>query len=188
MNKDKSRYLTLLLRHKPEQEDLTLDANGYCDVDDLIYKLDISKLDLDDIVETNNKKRFEFNEDKTKIRATQGHSVEVDLNLKQILPPLILYHGTTIDNHKSIKKSGLKSMKRHHVHLTWDYMTAFDVALRYAKYKNKVIIYAIAAQEMNDDGFKFYKTSNNVFLVENVPYKYLSKSNILNDELKKAND
>ena len=140
MKKNQSRYLSLLLRHKPEQEDLTLDSNGYTDVDILISKLDITKEELGEMIETNNKKRFEYNEDETMIRATQGHSVEVDLDLKRILPPPILFHGTTIDNNISIMKKGLKSMQRHHVHLTWDYMTAFDVGLRYAKYKNKVII------------------------------------------------
>lgn len=176
MKKNQSRYLSLLLRHKPEQEGLTLDSNGYTDVDILISKLDITKEELDEMIETNNKKRFEYNDDETMIRATQGHSVEVDLDLKQILPPPVLFHGTTIDNDRSIMKSGLKPMKRHDVHLTWSYMTAVDVALRYAKYRNKIIIYSIDALEMNKDGFKFYRTSNNVFLVENVPVKYLTEA------------
>ena len=102
MKKNQSRYLSLILRHKPEQEDLTLDSNGYCDIDDLIYKLDISKLDLDEIVETNNKKRFEYNGDETMIRATQGHSVDVDL---------IARYLTTIKTNSNIVLKQLKAFK-----------------------------------------------------------------------------
>ena len=172
-----SKYLSLLLRHKPEKENLIIDEYGYTDVAFLLTKLNITKEELNNIVENNNKKRFEYNEDGTKIRATQGHSIKVKLDLNPILPPPKLFHGTTIDNLKSIKKFGLKSMNRNYVHLTWDYMTAFDVGLRYAKYKNKVIIFSIDAEKMNNDGFIFYKTSNNVYLTEIVPFKYMKIEN-----------
>ena len=172
--KEKSRYLSYILRHNPTQENLTMDDNGYVSVKVLTKNLEITKDDLDWIVENNNKKRFAYNDDETRIRASQGHSVNVDLGLKVILPPPVLYHGTTIDNKKSIEKDGIKKMNRHHVHLTWDYMTAYDVGLRYAKYNNKVLIYSIDSEKMNKNGCQFFKTENNVFLVHHVPAKYLT--------------
>lgn len=170
--KDRSRYLSLLLRHQPEKENLVLDKNGYVEVDDLLNKLNLTYEELEWIVQNNDKKRFSFNEDNTKIKANQGHSVEVKLEAKKVAPPNILYHGTSIANKDAILDSGLKRMSRHHVHLTNDKNTAYNVGLRYAKYQNKVWMIAIDAKKMYNDGYEFFVTENNVFLTDHVPSKY----------------
>jgi putative RNA 2'-phosphotransferase len=170
--KDTGRYMSLLLRHKPERENLTLDEQGYVLVDELLEKLDITIDDLDWIVENNDKKRFVFNSDKTMIRAAQGHSISVDLKMKQILPPDILYHGTSITNGSEISKNGLLKMNRNHVHLTDNRNTAYSVGMRYAKYQNKIWIIEIDAKAMNADGYKFYRSENGVYLTDHVPSKY----------------
>jgi len=173
--KDKSRYLSLLLRHQPEKENLVLDKNGYTDVKILLTKIGLTLKDLIWIVDNNDKKRFAFNDDKSKIKATQGHSVEVKLEAKKIKPPDILYHGTTLDNKEKILKSGLSKMQRHHVHLTDNEDTAFNVGIRYAKYNNKVWLISIDAKGMNEDGHDFFITENGVYLTDHVPNRYFIK-------------
>lgn len=168
----KGRYLTMLLRHSPEKENLSLDTYGYCDVKSVCGALELTIDELNIIVETNNKKRFEFNDNKTKIKASQGHSIDIKFELEPITPPNILYHGTTYKNSENINKTGLNKMKRHHVHLTNDYDTAFNVGLRYAKEKDNVWVIKIDSKKMNDDGFVFYKTNNDVYLIDYVPQKY----------------
>lgn len=180
--KNKSRYISLLLRHHPEKENLILDKNGYVSVSDLIRKLNISLEELDWIVENNDKKRFSYNQDKSMIKANQGHSIEVDLKLRRIVPPNILYHGTSTFNAENIFKSGLMKMSRHHVHLTNDYHTAHVVGLRYAKHQGNLWIIAVDAKEMNEDGFEFFKSENGVFFVDHVPSKYF-----IEDETKYLN-
>ena len=103
------KFLSLILRHKPETVRITLDKNGWVDVNELIEKIKLSGRYIDmeileRIVRENNKKRYTFNENKTKIRASQGHSIEVELNLKEMTPPKILYHGTATRFLESIKK------------------------------------------------------------------------------------
>ena len=166
--KNIGRYMSLLLRHKPEKENLNLDPQGYVLVDELIKKLKITEDDLHWIVDNNDKKRFSFNSDETMIRAAQGHSVGVDLKMKRILPPDILYHGTSITNGDKISKLGLKKMSRNHVHLTDDRQTAYTVGMRYAKYQNKIWMIEIDAQQMNADGHEFFKSENGVYLTEEV--------------------
>lgn len=170
--KNIGRYMSLLLRHKPEKENLTLDEQGYVLVDELIEKLGITISDLKWIVDNNNKKRFTFNSDETMIRAAQGHSIDVDLKMKQVLPPDVLYHGTSITNGAEINKSGLIKMNRNHVHLSDERQTAYDVGMRYAKYRNKIWIIGIDAKAMNRDGFKFFKSENGVYLTDHVPPEY----------------
>jgi putative RNA 2'-phosphotransferase len=170
--KDIGRYMSLLLRHKPEKEHLNIDSQGYVLVDELIEKLKITKDDLNWIIDNNDKKRFVYNSDKTMIRAAQGHSISVDLKMKRILPPDVLYHGTSIVNAVEISKGGLKKMGRNHVHLTDDKSTAYSVGMRYAKYKNKIWMITIDANHMNEDGFEFFKSENSVYLTEEVPSKY----------------
>lgn len=170
--KDIGRYMSLLLRHKPEKENLTLDEQGYVLVDELLEKLDITKSDLKWIVDNNNKKRFTFNSDETMIRAAQGHSIKVDLKMKRVLPPDILYHGTSISNASDITKKGLIKMNRNHVHLTDERSTAYNVGMRYAKYQNKIWIIEIDAKRMNTDGYEFYRSENGVYLTDHVPPKY----------------
>ncbi len=170
--KNIGRYMSLLLRHKPEKENLNIDSQGYVLVDELIEKLKITKEDINWIIDNNDKKRFTFNSDETMIRAAQGHSIDVDLKMKRILPPDILYHGTSIVNGENISKNGLIKMNRNHVHLTDNNKTAYDVGMRYAKYQNKLWIIEIDAKQMNKDGYEFFKSENGIYLTEEVPSKY----------------
>ena len=167
-----NKYLSLLLRHKPEKENLEMDSYGYVKVKELCGALKISRKELDDIVESDNKNRFSYSKDGKKIRANQGHSFPVDLELMEIHPPNVLFHGTSYDNKKSITDNGITKQKRTHVHLSMDVNTACDVGLRYAKKREKLWLIAIDAKHMFDDGYKFYLSKNNVFLTDNVPSKY----------------
>ena len=125
---------------------------------------------LESIVSNDNKNRFSFNEDKTKIMANQGHSIKVDLGLTPITPPEILYHGTAEKYIPFIKESGLKKMSRHHVHLSEDLETAEQVVSR--RETNSVIL-KIRASKMHKGGFVFYKSNNGVWLTDRVPSKYI---------------
>jgi putative RNA 2'-phosphotransferase len=169
-----SKLLSYLLRHKPEEFDVTLDENGWADVADLLAKLQAKgenvTIDiLQHIVDTSNKKRFSFNEDGTKIRASQGHSVEVDLGYSQQQPPELLYHGTVHAFIDSIKKHGLVKQKRHHVHLSADERTAVIVAQR----RGKPVILKIKAGEMSAAGYPFYLSDNGVWLTDTVPSAFI---------------
>ena len=166
----KSRKLSYLLRHDPE--DLKIDKNGYVLVTDLLKKLNISLQDLEEIVSDNDKKRFAFNKLKNMLRASQGHSIKVDVELKTERPPRFLYHGTTYESYEKIMKSGLDKMRRLHVHLTDKKDVAYTVGKRYSKYKEPVIL-EIDSAAMYTDGYKFYKSENGVWLTDNVPSKYI---------------
>jgi len=168
------KYISLLLRHQPEKENLDIDENGYVPINQLLERLDITKEDLDWIVENNNKKRYSYNEDQTLIRANQGHSISVSLNLEVVNPPFKLYHGTSIENKSSILKNGLLKMNRQYVHLSEDIETAKKVGLRHAKIEKNLIIFEIKAKLMSFERYKIYRSVNNVFLTEIVPAKYLS--------------
>jgi putative RNA 2'-phosphotransferase len=172
--KNISKFLSLVLRHAPETIHLQLDENGWADVDELINKCieHNTKLDYEvllEVVETNDKKRFSFNEENTKIRANQGHSIHIDLELKEQKPTNVLYHGTVAKFIESIKKEGLQKMSRHHVHLSKDTETAIKVGSR----RGKPIILAVNAPKMVADGFKFYLSENGVWLTDHVPAKYI---------------
>lgn len=171
MNNNKSKYISLLLRHKPENANLTLDDEGWCDVSQLCTNIDITFEELEEIVDTNNKKRFAFNADKTKIRASQGHSLEVDLKMPAIQPPRILYHGAKLKDMPSIHKTGLQKMNRQHVHLTDDIDTAKNVANRRP---GESVILKINSGLMYFNGDKFFKSENGVWLTDNVPIKYIN--------------
>jgi putative RNA 2'-phosphotransferase len=121
--KHTSKFMSLVLRHKPEEIGLQLDENGWADVQELITKMNAkgiaaSTAMIDAVVETNDKKRFAYNEDRSKIRASQGHSIEVDLGLTPVKPPAVLYHGTTGKYMESILQTGLQKQHRQHVHLS----------------------------------------------------------------------
>ncbi|HEX7870025.1 MAG TPA: RNA 2'-phosphotransferase, partial [Chryseobacterium sp.] len=152
--KKTSKFLSYVLRHHPELIGLNLDENGWANVDELITK---SKRDsyqgftfeeLNEVVETNDKKRFIFNEDKTKIRANQGHSIDIDLALRPQRPPEFLYHGTAQNNVVSILEKGIEKRSRQHVHLSQDKETATKVGMRHGK----PIILIIKTQKMHEDG------------------------------------
>ena len=172
--KSTSKFLSLVLRHKPEEIGLQLDENGWANVDELIEKVNANcnKLDinlLNEIVETNDKKRFAFNDERTKIRASQGHSIEIDLALQPIIPPDMLYHGTATRFVESILKEGLTKQQRQYVHLSEKLETATAVGARHGK----PTILIVDAKQMHEDGFLFYKSENNVWLTDNVGVKYI---------------
>lgn len=169
-----SKMLSLVLRHKPETIGIKLDSNGWTDVDSLIMRMNAKgfKLDFETlcyVVDNNNKKRFAFNNDKTKIRASQGHSVNVDLGYTPQVPPPVLYHGTGVQFLDAILKDGLLKMNRHHVHLSADVATAQNVGQR----KGKPVILIVDASEMHQQGFEFFISENNVWLTERVPAEYI---------------
>lgn len=172
--KTTSKFLSLILRHKPEIIGLTLDENGWACTEDLLTKINASSrsLSLDELkelVDTNDKKRFAFSEDFSRIRASQGHSVDIDLNLKQQTPPDTLYHGTAEKNIQSIKQQGLLKGSRNHVHLSCDRDTARKVGLRYGK----PVILTIDAKSMHEQGCRFFQSENGVWLTDYVLQEYI---------------
>ena len=173
-----SKFLSLVLRHKPEVIGLILDENGWAKVEDLIQKAnsnhtELSIETLEHVVESNNKRRFSFNEDKTKIRANQGHSIKVDLALSPQIPPETLYHGTGEKYVSSIEETGLIKKSRNHVHLSFDKATAFQVGQRHGK----PVIFEIDSATMSKEGFDFFISENGVWLTESVPTRFLKKIN-----------
>lgn len=172
-----SKLLSLVLRHSPEKIGITLDENGYTDVKILIdtinrnidknFNFEVLKY----IVKFNDKKRFSFSEDFTKIRASQGHSIKIiNLKMDEIKPIDILFHGTSLDFIKSIYETGyISKMNRNHVHLSIDAETAIKVGKRHGIPK----VLVINSKEMFKDGYKFYLSENNVYLTDNVPIKYI---------------
>lgn len=174
--KSVSKFLSLVLRHSPETIGLQLDENGWADVEELIIKCnnrgsqnDMTVELLDYVVENNDKKRFTYNEDKTKIRASQGHSISVELNLEETAPSEFLYHGTVGKFMESIRKEGLKKMSRQHVHLSKDKETATKVGSR----RGVPQILTVRSGAMHRDGYTFYLSENNVWLTDEVPPKYI---------------
>ena len=168
-----SRILITSLRHKPEILNLSIDKMGWASVKDVLKSLDISSKDLDEIVSSNDKKRFEYNENKTKIRASQGHSIknlEVYKEWSPYKPTSPLYHGTSRSAASIILKSELKPQSRTHVHLSKDLETAYKVGLRH---DSNVVMLEIDAVQMYKDGFQFLESKNGVVLIKNVPSKYL---------------
>lgn len=173
-DKTTSKFLSLILRHKPEAIGLTLDENGWASTNELLFKLhahghSLTLEDLKAIVGSNGKKRFAFSEDFSRIRASQGHSIEIDLNLQQQTPPHILYHGTAKKNMASIKQQGLIKGSRHHVHLSADAETAEKVGMRYGK----PVVLTINAKEMHEHGIAFFQSQNGVWLTEQVLPQYI---------------
>ncbi len=169
-----SKFLSLVLRHQPETIGITLDENGWTDVSMLLTKMAtkghrISVDQLRFIVETNNKKRFAFNADESQIRASQGHSVEVDLGYIEKQPPQFLYHGTATRFLDLILADGLKKMNRHHVHLSSDEQTARSVGSRHGK----PVVLIVKAEEMAANSHVFYQSENGVWLTDHVPAVYL---------------
>lgn len=168
-----SKYVSYILRHNPDEIGVQLDEQGWTNVQLFIEKsqskYNFNLDDLKQVVRNNNKKRFEFSEDEKKIRAQQGHSVEVDLKLPNVEPPKELYHGTATRFLESIKKEGLKPMSRHDVHLSFNKTTAEKVGERHGK----VIVLIIDTEKMYQEGFNFQCTANNVWLTQSVPTKYI---------------
>lgn len=171
-----SVFISLILRHKPETIGIQLDEHGWANVDELIEGINNSgrKIDmeiLEEIVRTDNKQRYSFNEDKTLIRANQGHSIPVDVELKEQQPPQILYHGTASRFLNSIMQDGLKPMSRLYVHLSSDMETAMKVGKRHGE----PVVLKINSEEMCNDGIKFYLSENGVWLTKSVDMKYITR-------------
>lgn len=169
-----SRFLSLILRHKPEEIGLSLDENGWAEVDELIVLVNehgrrLTRDLLQVVVEANDKKRFVFNGDGTKIRANQGHSVEVDLALPPRQPPERLFHGTATRFVGSIRSQGLVPGSRQHVHLSLDSTTAIKVGQRHGK----PAVLEIDAGGMHRTGHVFYCSENGVWLTERVPVEFI---------------
>jgi len=171
-----SKFLSKYLRHEPEELGLTLAPGGWVQVDDLLAacgrrNFTVSRAELEDVVARNNKQRFAFDETGTRIRANQGHSVEVDLELAPTVPPPVLYHGTAVTNLAAIRQSGIQKMSRHHVHLSPDTETAHKVGSRHGR----PVILKVDAAAMHAAGHSFYCSANGVWLTDHVPPQYLSE-------------
>lgn len=173
-----SKFLSYVLRHKPEEVGISLDSNGWVSVDELLSKAaltgrSISREQLERIVANNDKKRFAFSEDGIRIRASQGHSIDVELGYSPAIPPEVLYHGTADRFLDSIKNSGLQKQSRQHVHLSATTETASAVGRRHGR----LVVLTVRAAEMHRDGIEFYLSANNVWLTEAVPCKYIEFPN-----------
>ena len=170
-----SRFISLILRHKPEAIGITLDEHGWASTEALIRGISqrqpFSMAMLEEIVASDGKQRYAFNEDKTKIRANQGHSVAVDVELKTAVPPKLLYHGTGEKYVSSIEARGLIPKSRLYVHLSADIQTAENVGARHGK----PVVYRVDTEAMARDGFVFYRSANGVWLTKDVPVHYLKK-------------
>ena len=169
-----SKFIALILRHKPEAAGVILDSNGWADTENLIQGIRRTKdpsftlEKLAEIVYTDEKGRYSFSHDLRRIRANQGHSVKVDVELQEVEPPTLLYHGTATKYIDSIEKEGIVSKSRLYVHLSETVNTATEVGKRHGK----PVVYTVHAKKMFDHGYKFYKSVNGVWLTDKVPTDY----------------
>ena len=166
--------MSLVLRHQPELIQLKMNENGWVAVEDLLNGLAskglaINRTELFEIVATNDKKRFALNEDQTLIRASQGHSIDIDIALNPQAPPPVLYHGTVSKFIRDIQQKGLQKMARQHVHLSQDVRTAKVVGSR----RGVPIILKVNTQKMHEEGYQFFLSDNGVWLVEEVPVQFI---------------
>ncbi len=176
--KERSKYLSKILRHQPDSIHLQLDSAGWADITELLAKMvkhgprfkpPFDRETLDEIVASSDKQRYAFSEDGAQIRANQGHSVPVELGYEPQQPPEWLYHGTAHKNVVSIKKSGLIRVKRHHVHLSTNRETALQVGGRHGS----PVSLTIRAGDLYRSGHVFYCTPNGVWLTEGVPAEFI---------------
>ena len=170
-----SKYLSKYLRHAPGEIGLILEVGGWVAVDALLaaagrHGFPITPTELDEVVATSDKQRFAFDEGRTRVRANQGHSVDVEMDFESAEPPAVLYHGTAETNRTAILADGLSRMRRHHVHLSKDAETAAMVGARHG---NPVVL-TVAAGKMAADGFEFFVSANGVWLADRVPPEYLT--------------
>lgn len=171
-----SKFLSLVLRHRPERIGLTLDDEGWATVSDLLHRMSeaghpLTREILLQVVAQNDKQRFRMSDDGSRIRANQGHSIEIDLALPAAIPPELLYHGTATRFVDSILEHGLLRGSRNHVHLSPDVETATRVGARHGK----PMVLTVAAAEMQRNGHAFYVAENGVWLTEHVPAEYLRR-------------
>ena len=171
-----SKYISRVLRHRPEDAGIGLDEHGWADVEALIAGVNaagkrIDRKILEEIVRTDKKQRYSFNENGTLIRANQGHSIPVDVELAKLEPPEYLYHGTAYRFLESIRQQGLLPMSRLYVHLSGDVETARVVGKRYGR----PVVLKIHSGDMHRDGFPFYRSQNGVWLAKKVDAKYFEQ-------------
>ena len=178
MKKDKtkriSKFLSLVLRHQPQTIGITLDENGWVEIDSLLKGMasarrTITREQLENVVKSNDKQRFTISDDGCRIRAKQGHSVDVDLGYQAATPPEQLCHGTPERFIPLIRESGLKKMKRHHVHMHADQNLATEVGGR----RGKPVLLIIRSLEMHNAGHEFFVTENDVWLTDHVPPEFI---------------
>lgn len=173
-----SRYMSLILRHKPDVIGISLDEHGWANVNELINGIaknntGFNMESLEEIVRTDSKQRYSFNDDKTLIRANQGHSIPVDVELEEKEPPEYLYHGTGEKYVESINRQGLIPKSRLYVHLSKNVKTAESVGERHGR----PTVYLVHSGKMYKDGYKFYLSANGVWLTKKVPVEYLQRWN-----------
>ncbi len=171
-----SKYLSKHLRHQPERIGIKLAPGGWVSIDELLaacknHSFPINRAELNEVVASNDKKRFSFDSTGSLIRANQGHSVEIDLQLEPTIPPDMLYHGTGHGAVEAILREGLCKMSRHHVHLSKDIATAKTVGARHGR----PVVFAVDAAAMHEAGYTFYCSENGVWLVDSVPPEYLNQ-------------
>lgn len=185
-----SKFISLILRHKPETIGITLDEHGWADVQALIDGVNATGRHhltpelLEEIVRSDEKQRYAFNEDHTRIRANQGHSIFVDVELEQRTPPTVLYHGTGEKYTDAIDQQGLIPKGRLYVHLSADVETARKVGSRHGK----PVIYQVDCKRMVADGYVFYLSANHVWLTKHVPAQYLLKCEVHDASSRMRND
>ena len=170
-----SKFMSLVLRHNPSAGNLEMDAYGFVAVESLLKALSkrglgVMRAELDELVATNNKRRFAFSECGTKIRAVQGHSIPIDLGYEVREPPEVLYHGTVERELNNIFSKGLLSMSRQHVHLSVDIETALSVGKRHG---SGVIVLIVRARDMYEAGHSFYLADNGVWLADHVSSDFI---------------
>lgn len=173
-----SKYISLILRHKPEVIGIELDRNGWCDIDALIEGINksgelITRDILESIVINDDKQRYSIDNEKNRIRANQGYSISVDIELELRVPPTVLYHGTVGKFISSIKEQGLVKGQRQYVHLSQYSKTAVTVGKR----RGIPIILEIDSKRIHEDDYKFYISSNNVWLCDHIPRAYIQFEN-----------
>lgn len=174
------QFLSFVLRHQPEEISLTLDKEGYANIENLInnskkvghIKNLISLENIKEVVQKSAKQRFAFNEDFTKIRANQGHSVKIEITYKSFEPTSVAYHGTDAKNVEKILDKGLLKMNRHHVHLTLDKKIAIENGRRFS---GSFVLFEVDTFAMQRDGVEMLISDNNVVLADTVPAKYLKE-------------
>lgn len=172
-----SKFISLVLRHKPDLINIDIDDKGYTDIDSLISNINkykntnITKNDLISIVNNDEKGRYSFNDNITRIRANQGHSINVNIEFEKVIPEHDLYHGTKFSNFNNIKSQGLLKMSRQFVHLSKDINIAADSGKRW---KEDLLICKIDTKSMINDGYIFFKSENNVYLIKYIPPEYIT--------------
>lgn len=175
-----SKILAKALRHEPQFIGITIERMGaWTDVDKLIaamcaHGFTIDMPTLEQIAATDSKQRYSFTPDKRKIRANQGHSIDVVIDFSEPEPPAVLYHGTSVKSIESIMREGIKHMSRQYVHLSWDIPTAVKVGIRHGK----PAVLAVDAAAMRKDRYRFFLSDNGVWLTEYVPTKYISAADM----------